>query len=171
MRLLDDSEAQSWLGQRGLPLAAFRKSGEGVWVDFELPKDSGVKTAIARSIAEMYSGCAEVMVDLDNWDVWASSTCMFLFDTFRSGMGTPRKIEDASAQVFSLAETQALEATIALALYFVWDAHVVGVGSGFRIVISHDEWMRVGVIDATDLQAVRDYFESFMELQVRERVV
>lgn len=158
------SEAKEWLARNNVALSHEITGGHGRSACYVLPKDSGVKTALARSIGELYGDTAEVLIELDNWDVWPSSCSMFVFDMFRKASGDERSIEAAPAQVVTRGEGPWVEGLVALVLYFVWDAYVADSEGEILIFISHDEWLRVWAKDRAAQEQIERHL-AFMALE------
>ena len=148
MRFLSDSECVAWCVQHGY---ATRESTDEPsptildfesdfhFVDFNFPNDSGKKVWLARTLYSLLDSAAELLIWLDDWDVWPSSQHMPLFRRFRESLGEHRPLIETPGHLLVPTEAEDGVSILIVALQFIWNCHVLS-GSGREAVfVSHDE--------------------------------
>lgn len=84
---------------------------------------------------------------------------MELFRGYRLSLGEPRPVNVAPGHIFDNSDRSALEALLALALYFYWDAVLLEGDGGMAVKLSHDEWIKVHSTILLQSQAIQDRFD------------
>src|SRR4051812_12853090 len=99
MRCLTYSECARWCSLRESPLrqsdgysvgAPDLKSPPSHFIKFKLPTNSGRKVAFGHFLYSLVDPAPELLLWLDDWDVWPSSAHMPLFTRFRDAHGESR---------------------------------------------------------------------------------
>lgn len=142
MKIIDYEQAVEWLSRRGLnPGNGFQDQFPGI-ASFEIPSDTGRRTAMARLLAdEVCSMKRPGLLLVTGWGVWPSGENWALFSMVRRGMGEGRTVADAPGHVFESEDRSELECMLDIILYFLWDAVLV-IGNGSIIChFSHDEFI------------------------------
>lgn len=111
--------------------------------DYEmaLPKDSGRKVALCRTLASIMSFADGPIVWVTATGVWPSSEHMELFDRYRQAHGESRGVASVPAVRLFAGEEDAFVSFLYLSLSFVWDAVVLDTSMVIRV--SHDEYLSI----------------------------
>lgn len=111
--------------------------------NYRLPKDSGVKVALARLIANFLLDRGPFLLWVTGTGIWSSGEHLDLFDRYRMSFGESRSIQDAPLHRLGLGDRDAAISLLCMGLFFVWDVELVSTNRSIAITFSHDEWMEV----------------------------
>lgn len=136
MRIVSESECQSWLADRwrepfAWPAVQDRYTYSTAYV---VPADAGRKTALARELNAQIDHRGQGLLWIHEWGVFPSSENMSLFQGYRRFLGDERSLFEAPGHLFNGADLSAVECLLDLVLYFFWGASVFD---------SRDTWLRV----------------------------
>jgi len=89
---------------------------------------------------QQFNSEEEVLVWIQNWKIWPSSSHLPLLQRLREAMGERGSLEDCPGHCFSSNEfSDAISMTV-LALEFYWDCLIVGKSGRCVFYVSHDEY-------------------------------
>jgi hypothetical protein len=164
VEIVTEAAAQAWLDRAGWPdLSVKCIERELTFVRaFRIPPDSGQKTVLARQICF----CLETgpwLLAIAPVGTWPSSECMPLFDGYRRSLGEQRPLAEAPCHIATEAEREPVQCLLSLALYFVWDATLIGPSQRMAVVLSHDEWVSVYCGSAEAMAGIDSLIGSFYE--------
>jgi|GEM_PF-2067399 len=149
MRVLTYSESAEWCAKRGF--STRQREGYVVgpepdltsppfhFVEFKPPVDSGNKVFFARWLYSLVDSSPELLLWIGDWAVWPSSQHMPLFDRFREGFGERRPLIEAPGHILTPQEAEDSVSIIAVALFFIWDCHILAASGRDAVFVSHDE--------------------------------
>lgn len=164
MRCLSDRESAAWCQRHGYPVADLGPYGRPAPVvdgQFRLvaltyPADSGLRVRLARDVLHALAQGSELLLWIDQWDVWPRSQHQPLFARFREAFGETRPLIQAAGHLFPVEQLDDALSVLVVALLFYWDCHVFTVPRGPVYFCCHDEWNGLFVppdYDATPLQS------------------
>lgn len=137
---------RQWISGKGLLDANGSLSTSGL-IDvgtFTIPADSGVKTALSRAItSSMYGMDDDCMLWIREYSIWPSSEDWTLFEGFRRSLGENSPLREKPGHLASRDDADRLRSLLAMVLYFVWGAVLIGAKSRVVVTVSHDEVMDV----------------------------
>lgn len=128
---------------------------------FDLPGDSGTKTAMARALSRILLARGGAVVLFTGWGVWPSSEHRDLFYGYMRSLGETRCLADAPVYLFSPGDESELISTLALGFYFLWDFTAGNVDGRLLVVSSHDEWLEFRSAERGNLAGVIAWADSF----------
>jgi hypothetical protein len=141
MKCIVDAECERWLHERGVRQPPGNlQTHFGKRLAFELPPDSGRRTAIARGLAAAAKDRPGLLW-ITEWGVWPSSENMRLFDLVRGSFGESRQVHEANGHLFGRGDEGILECLLDCVLYFSWDAWLFDEKSRSAVRMSHDEYL------------------------------
>ncbi len=112
-----------------------------------LPADSGVKSALARSVVNAFFSDQPCFLYIGEHGVFESAGLPFLFEGFRSLRTAPYTVAEMPGTLTTPEETEDLTGLLALALYFIWDVLLVNDRGSAVFYASHDEWYTLTTLD------------------------
>jgi len=134
-----------------------------------IPKDSGIKTALARCFANLFFSEADnAYVYIDEWGVWPSSENLDLFYGYRNSKGENRLISEAPFHFFDKEELGPFISILGTAFYFVWNATVIRSDQRCILKVSHDEWIEIRTEDESAFKEYTDAMEYFGLKQIQK---
>jgi hypothetical protein len=107
-----------------------------------LPKDSGAKLALARTVARTFLERGTSILWITDTKVWTSSGHMDLFGRYRQSYGEMRSVVEAPLHSFTKDDLDAFISILCLGLFFVWDIEIISQDRSIAVTISHDEWLK-----------------------------
>jgi len=146
MRILSQQACKEWLRVcLGKDSALENLREDYVFrVEYQLPIDTGKKTAIARVLAQWLGDVQKPGLFLiTGWGIFQSGENMSLFDGYRKSLGESRPLHAAPGHVFADSDLREMECLLDLALYFFWDASLLDEAGTFVVRISHDEFIAI----------------------------
>ncbi|HVZ81007.1 MAG TPA: hypothetical protein VHE12_09480 [bacterium] len=163
MKILAKKEGEKWLQDHQLP-----QTEDGLLnlyknkISYTLPKDSGIKTALARSLKSFFEDSLsgkDGIFWITDWEVWPSSENQNLFYAYRKTLKDDRTILDAPFHIFDNRDIDAIECLLDLALYFIWGVVLIFPGGKVVIRPSHNECIDVYTESAAELMKFKELFE------------
>jgi hypothetical protein len=107
-----------------------------------LPKDSGAKIALSRTIASTFLEQGPSLLWITDTKTWPSSSHIDLFNGYRRSHGEMRTIEEAPLHSFETnGDLNAFISILCLGLFFVWDLEIISRDRAIAVTVSHDEWL------------------------------
>jgi hypothetical protein len=146
MRILTPEEWQSWCGERHVPLreAGWIRPAIGAEpfhiVPLSYPADSGAKVNLARFLLSLVEPDPEMLLLIDDWEVWPSSQHMPLFTRFREALGEHRPLIEAPGHLVTAADDDDAVSIVATSLLFIWDCYGISSSGCDAFYVSHDEF-------------------------------
>jgi hypothetical protein len=128
---------------------------------YAIPADSGVKTSIARHLADILLQNIELFIYIKAWKVWPSAENFDLFDGYRRSLGEQRPLWEAQVHLFAPGEQAAFMSVLGMGLYFVWDVKVFDARGSLVLTFSHDEWMGGRMSDSATARRVEEGLAGF----------
>ncbi len=165
MNILTKAEGENWLREHQLPtnqenLTQFYRNK----ISYLIDKDSGVKTALSRSLLGFIKeslGDNEGVFWITEWGIWPSSENQTLFYAYRKTLGEERTIINVPFHVFNKNDLDSMECLVDLALYFIWGFMLI-IREGKTIIrVSHDESIEVYSQEDAELTKYKNLFEGF----------
>jgi hypothetical protein len=141
-------------------------SGKPCWL---LPKDSGMKVALARGIVTQFFQNRKALLYVPLYDVWDSSEMPFVFEGYRSVTSELASVGEKPGTLFEAHEGEQLTGLLGLAILFMWDFVIIADVPHVEFTFSHDEFFCVKgttleahtlgleFADAWDFERCRDY--------------
>jgi len=171
MEITGKDRGDAWLGEIGfsrVDAEAFQSNLKESMA-YEIPKDSGRKTALARLLASLVNGDSKSLFWITGYGIWPSSENRELFRGYRQSLGELRSLGEAPCHFFEKPDLAQIECLILMALYFVWDAIIIE-GSGNQVFkLSHDEIMTIETKDPQHLSFLKTKLEKFKLKPVQEK--
>jgi hypothetical protein len=162
VKVISAQECQEWLDIRFGRGSSWQKmeADYATCVTYQLPIDTGVKTAIARIVCQSISTDQPGLFWISAWRIFPSSQNMALFDGYRTSFGEHRPIHAAPGHLFGESDLRHIECLLDLALYFYWDASLFD-GAGTIVVrTSHDEFVSIHAKDEERLKLFQRNLEG-----------
>lgn len=162
MRTLSQAESVEWMRFRfpisttfqvGTNLPQLATVGYEV-ITFPLPVDSGKKVTLARRLYDLFQDDSAILIYLQNWSIFPSSSHLPLLQRFRQSLGQMRAVEDSPGHLFANEREDATSMLI-LAAEFFWDCLVVGESGTLVCYISHDEHLDILSTDKSTLSSIQ----------------
>jgi hypothetical protein len=164
MRILTQNDAAEALGTPDI--ASF--FGGVIWQypdpvpSYFLPKDSGAKLGVARTIANTFLDAGPTVLWINDAGVWPSAEHMDLFSRYRLSHGERRTLSEAPVHIFeSIGDRDAFISILCLSLFFVWGVEITNLDRSRALTISHDEWLEYRY--APGHEAFVPYFREWIE--------
>lgn len=149
MELKSYQDGYPWLFSKGIILPHVGVQEEAVGTAYyQLPKDSGHKTALARLIVHGFYEDQAVIFLVEETGIWSSCENEFLFVKFRSTCAPEKGVDDYPFHLARCEETDYVEGLLALSLYFIWGVCILDEEAKLLLRTSHDEYMTVTAKDA-----------------------
>lgn len=163
MKTLTKDNAGRMLGAEKLDVFVSRLSSRLHLVGdrYQIPPDSGRKTALSRLVAYLLLRSRSVCIYISGWGVWGSSENLDLFYGYRRSFGEDRTLMEAPVHLFERGEEDTFVSILSMALYFVWDAWAFDTEGRALVRISHDEWLEVLANDEDARKEVAIEIEKF----------
>lgn len=144
MRIFSTTEASKFVGSDDL--ASFFDDVRWQYADplpaYFLPKDSGVKVALSRFLANTFLGRSPVFLWFTEWGICESCEHLDLFDRYRLSYGEKRKVSEAPVHfVEAIAELDALISLVCMGLFFAWGFEMMDQNRSIAVTVSHDQWI------------------------------
>jgi hypothetical protein len=144
MRIFSTTEAAKFVGSDDL--TSFFGDIRWQYADplpaYVLPKDSGVKVALSRFLANTLLGRGPVFLWFTEWGICESCEHLDLFDRYRLSYGEKRKVSEAPVHfVESIEDLEALISLVCLGLFFAWGFEMMDQNRSIAVTVSHDEWI------------------------------
>ena len=146
MKALDMHAGDQWLKSHGLSGVSSKelKSSMPVRRRYSIPHKKRKKTAIARSLSELFSiSPHDRLLWISDYSIWPSSENPALFHAYRSSFGENRDLSEAPYHLLSSSDRVHLECLLDIVLYFFWDAVLLDSQGSYALQVSHDEWLDV----------------------------
>src|SRR5437016_9031182 len=106
MRIISKTECEEWLQTnfgngftRDMLARDYPHS-----VAYQLPVDTGRKTALARAISNLIDVQQPGLFWITDWEIFPSSSNIILFDGYRKSLGEERPVHAAPGHVFDHAD-------------------------------------------------------------------
>ncbi|MGC4044241.1 MAG: hypothetical protein QM758_10620 [Armatimonas sp.] len=109
----------------------------------KIPDISGRRTAIARFVAHEIFEKEDVIFSIDATGIFESCENLYLFHTFRQGLGINIAIGETPCHLLNAAESDILESLTALSLYFYWDFSIFSLHKKCLIECTHDDGLEL----------------------------
>lgn len=172
MQIIDEKETKLWLSKKklldfkgeGLSLPEFLEP-----LSYNIPVDSGVKTALSRTITSFFKDDDESLLWINEFSIWPSAENQNLFYGFRRSLGESSQLYVKPGHLFSNGDIETIESLLSMVLYFYWGAILVPSHKNFIIQISHDEWMDVFVKDKNYLVGIQESLSKFKGLKIMRK--
>jgi hypothetical protein len=169
MRILTEIEAANALGAPNI--GRFFGGVDWQYPDpvpsYFLPKDSGAKVAIARTIANTFLEAGTAIFWITEAGIWPSSEHIDLFTRYRLSYGETRSLSEAPVHIFeSMKDKDAFSSILCLSLFFIWGAELTDLDRTRALTISHDEWLEFRY--APGQEAFASYFREWIEPTLRQ---
>ena len=127
-----------------------------------LPKDSGAKVGIARTIANTFLDVGPTVIWINETGIWPNAEHMDLFSRYRLSYDEGRSLSDAPIHIFeSIDDRDALISVLCLSLFFIWGVEITDLDRTRALTISHDEWLEYRY--APGQEAFVQYFREWIE--------
>ena len=144
MDVLDWSTGLARLERAGIRLIeGWHLDGSMPTAVYNIPADSGVKTALARLVTHSIMSGRGYIFGIVEHGIWPSSENEPLFIRYRNSIGQAGSLDDWPFHWASAGDAEIVEGMLAISLYFIWG--VIAARDDGRVVIrtSHDEWLDV----------------------------
>jgi hypothetical protein len=171
MKCLSDGESAEWCRAHGYPATdrgAYGRPAPTVDQQYELvglnyPGDPGLRVRLARDILQEIMKGSEVLLWVDQWDVWPRSQHGPLFARFRQACGEMRPLIEAPGHLFSGNELDDALSVLVVSLLFYWDCHAFSAARGPVFFCCHDEWCGFFITPGDDSARLSATFNEWLE--------
>ena len=118
MKTISEAGCEAWLV--GRLHSAFRWESVEVrhshTATYSMPRDTGRKTALARTFSALADGPGEGLLWITEWGIFPSSENMTLFEGYRRSLNENRNLASAPGHLFGAAYIEQVESLLDLAL-------------------------------------------------------
>lgn len=155
MNFLTDADAKAWCRANAVPLVPPHGhpdkslAEQGRQVSISHCRDR--LFWLAQNLVGHLGPWSDALLWVTETEIWPSSENWHLYYRLRQANADHGTIADTPAHLFEQHESSELTSFLQLALTFGWDAHLLSKGGRMRAFISHDEWLRVWMPDAGDI--------------------
>ncbi len=169
MKIISQQECEEWVAAHlGRDFARDAVAADyASRVVYQLPTDTGKKTAIARAVSRSIDTRGLGLFWITAWGIFPSSENMAIFDGYRKFLGEERAIHAAPGHVFGASDLPQLECLFDLTLYFYWDASLFEGAGNIVVTASHDECVSVHAKDAAYLRQFQNTLDGLKLKEVR----
>lgn len=140
MKAIDKETARRWCTNHGFVWGdgdfPVRRGTE----ELAIPKDAGARIALVREDLVSFANEDEVLILIDDWDVWPSGQWMHTFDRFRFSYGIPEPLIERPGNIISKEEFDAATSIATYAVLMLWDCYIFGSSGKPFVFYSHDEY-------------------------------
>lgn len=146
MKVLHKKDGDHWLQSHGWTDLSSKglKSKMPVKKGYLIPPDSGRKTAIARSLSEIFANFSgDKLLWITDFGIWPSSENPALFDAYRRSFGETSALHETPYHLLSNDDIVHLECLLDIVLYFFWDAVLVDSKVNCALRVSNDECLDI----------------------------
>ena len=127
---------------------------------YALPKDSGKKVALIRLIFNKLAFASDILVWVNNSNVFPSSGHIPLLLSVRSAGGVTEPLDRYPGLLFNRESIQDAISVTILAAEFFWDCLVAGDGTEIVLFLSHDEYYCLMSRNVELLHGLKEYLAS-----------
>jgi hypothetical protein len=171
MRCLTDDECAAWCREHGYPVTANGAYGRPAplvdehfnLVRLALPDDAGRRVSLARDVIRRVSQRDDLLLWIDQWDIWPSSQHPPLFTRFRQAFGETRPLIAAPGHHFEQGQFDDGLSVLIFAMLFSWDCHVLSASRGPVFFTCHDEWSAFFVPPEQEAAPILASFSVWLE--------
>jgi hypothetical protein len=162
MRILNDSEARSWLAERGIQENAakqlrFQAAKKTLELALAPPATREAVTALALNLVGVLSSGSPWLLWLKDFSIWSDDTEEIgwkIVDTFAQVVQQPVLNVNSSAMLFGADEEVVLKAVLLVPILFLWDAYLVHGGGNTFVRLDHDQHNAIATRDASVVEAI-----------------
>ena len=169
MRILSSQEGKLWLSANADRVSEVDTASSLPFsVSYELPKDTGRKTMLARCLAELLVNRAdESFLWITDWGAWPNLSNMDLFYGYRKSLGENRPLIEAPFHVFRQSDVEKFGSLLDLSLYFLWDSVLGASGWDVAVSTSHDETIEIHTRQASEINEITSALDGLELQQIR----
>lgn len=154
MRIINLDEINFWLNENGLLKSDIKLSSLGYSkiASYNIPIDSGKKTALAKVIANFFENDRETLLWINEFGIWPSCEDWNLFKGFRKSLGETSLLFEKPGHLFSKDDIDSVVSLLSMVFYFYWGAALISASKKYSIIISHDEFISFFAMEKDNLK-------------------